>query len=111
MKFSFIYITCKDKAEAKKIAYKLVHSRLAACANIIANIESIYTWEGKIYDDTESVLVAKTRSSLVPELIKKVKSIHSYSCPCIVSLPIHDGHGPFLEWLGRETQTVAKGQS
>ena len=108
MEYRFIYITCKDKTEAKKIAYEIIHSRLAACTNIISEVESIYNWDGKVCDDKESVLIAKTRSTLVSKLVKRVKSIHSYSCPCIVSLPIHGGHVPFLEWIASETQTVGK---
>ena len=70
----------------------------------IDNINSIYWWDGEIQDDREVVLIAKTKASLVSEVIEKVKSIHSYDCPCIVSLPILDGNKPFLEWVGDETK-------
>jgi periplasmic divalent cation tolerance protein len=104
MKFNMVYITAKDREEAKAIGKGLVEERLAACVNIIDNVNSIYWWEGRVEDGQEAVLIAKTRESLVPELIKKVKSLHSYECPCIVSLPITDGNKDFLDWIKRETK-------
>ena len=104
MKLNLVYITTKDKEEARKIGKELVESRLAACVNIVENMNSIYWWEGKIQDETEAVLMAKTKESLVPELIKRVKSMHSYSCPCIVALPIQDGYKPFIDWIQKETK-------
>jgi periplasmic divalent cation tolerance protein len=99
MKINFIYMTIGNKAEARKIGTELVTSRLAACVNIFDNMNSMYLWEDKIQDDTEVVMIAKTTETLVPQLIEKVKSLHSYDCPCIVSLPVSDGHRPFLDWI------------
>lgn len=104
MKFSFVYITAKDKEEARKIGKELVASSLAACVNIIDNMNSIYRWEGEIQDDNEAVLIAKTKESLVDELIEKVKSLHSYSCPCVISLPVLKGNKDYLSWLAKETK-------
>ncbi|MFH1683361.1 MAG: divalent-cation tolerance protein CutA [Candidatus Margulisiibacteriota bacterium] len=104
MKLNLVYITAKDKEEARKIGQALVEGRLAACANIINNMESIYWWKGKIQNDNEAVLIVKTKENLVPELIEKVKSIHSYDCPCIVALPILDGNKAFLDWIQKETK-------
>jgi len=104
MKLNLVYITTKDKDEARRIGKELVKTRLAACVNIIDNMNSMYWWEGKIQDDQEVILIAKTRQSLVKKLIKKVKSIHSYSTPCIVSLPILDGNSDYLDWLKKETK-------
>jgi periplasmic divalent cation tolerance protein len=67
-------------------------------------MRSIYRWEGEIQDDEEVIVIAKTKELLVPELIEKVKSIHSYSCPCIVSLPVLGGNRPFLDWVEEETK-------
>jgi len=77
---------------------------LAASANIIDNMNSLYWWDGEVQDDREVILIAKTVEALVPELIDKVKSMHSYECPCIVSLPIIDGNPAFLEWIAKETR-------
>ena len=104
MKTNLIYITTPTKDEARAIGKALVSSRLAAGANILDRINSIYWWEGKIQDEKEAILIAKTREPLVPALIEKVKSMHSYICPCIVSLPILDGNKAFLDWIADETK-------
>ncbi len=104
MKANLIYITTQTRDEARTIGKELVSSRLAAGANIIDQINSIYWWDGKIQDESEVILIAKTRETLVPELIEKVKSMHSYDCPCIVSLPILDGNKAFLDWIADETK-------
>jgi len=104
MKANLIYITAESMDEARAIAKELVLNRLAACANIIDRMNSLYWWNGEIQDDREVIIIAKTKESLVPELIERVKSIHSYECPCIVSLPIVDGNPAFLEWIGAETK-------
>ncbi len=104
MEINMIYITCATIEEAKKIASSIVKERLAACANLIENIHSFYWWEGKFEEDREAAIIAKTKSSLVPELIKRVKDLHSYECPCIVILPIVEGNIDFLKWILKETK-------
>ena len=104
MAANFIYMTAGNKAEAQRIAKALVEHRLAACVNILENMQSIYRCEEEIQEDTEVVLIAKTTARLVSELIAKVKSLHSYDCPCIVSLPILDGNPPFLNWIHDEVK-------
>ena len=104
MKINFIYMTVGSKDEARKIGRELVATRLAACVNILDNMNSFYMWDGEIQDDTEVVMIAKTTEEQVPELIKKVESMHSYDCPCIVSLPVTGGHQPFLEWINTEVR-------
>ena len=104
MKATFIYITAGNMDEAKKISRKLISRRLAACVNIIDNMHSMFWWEDEIQEDKEVILIAKTRESLVTELIETVKSVHSYDCPCIVSLPISDGNKAFLDWIVQQTQ-------
>jgi periplasmic divalent cation tolerance protein len=104
MTIRLIYITVGSLDEARSIGKELVSSRLVACVNIIDNVSSMYWWEAEIQDDKEVILIAKTKETLVPELIEKVKSMHSYSCPCIVSLPILDGNKPFLDWVTEETK-------
>jgi len=101
---NFIYLTVSTIYEARTIGKELVSNRLAAGVNIIDNMNAIYWWDGDIQDEKEVILIAKTKESLVPELIEKIKSMHSYSCPCIVSLPILDGNKPFLDWIADETK-------
>ena len=102
MSVNFIYMTAGSKAEAQKIGKALVESRLAACVNILDNMRSIYCWEEKLQEDSEVVIIAKTTDAQVPQLIDKVKSLHSYDCPCIVSLPVSGGNPPFLDWIQSE---------
>ena len=104
MAVNFIYMTAGSKAEAQKIGTALVEDRLAACVNILDNMQSIYRWEQKIQQDSEVVLIAKTTDDLVSALVDRVQSLHSYDCPCIVSLPISSGYQPFLDWVHAEVK-------
>ena len=99
----FLYVTVPNADEAKKIGEALVAERLVACANIVGPIASIYWWQGQIQRDSEAVLIAKTRAELVERVIARVKSLHSYTVPCVVSLPIERGNPDFLEWIEAET--------
>ena len=100
----FVYITTADKADAQEIGSALVESRLAACVNIIDPMYSIYRWEGQIQEDQEVVMIAKTTEKNVPALKDKVKSMHPYEVPCIVCLPVADGHEPFLQWIREQVK-------
>ena len=97
-------MTVGSKEEARKIGKELVTTRLAACVNILDQMNSFYMWDGQIQDDTEVVMIAKTTEDRVPDLIEKVKSLHSYDCPCIVSLSVKGGHQAFLEWIAAEVE-------
>ena len=97
-------MTAGSKDEARKIGKELVISRLAACVNILDNMNSFYMWEGKVQDDTEVVMIAKTTEDQVPALVEKVKSLHSYECPCIVSIPVSGGNQAFLDWIAEEVK-------
>jgi len=99
MAIHFVYMTTGSREEARTIGKILVESKLAACVNIIEGMHSIYVWEGKTQEDEEVVVIAKTQGALVPELTDRVKSLHSYDCPCIVSLPADGGNDAFLEWI------------
>ncbi len=104
MSAQFIYITCKDRAEAQSVGTHLLEDRLVACVNIIDGMQSMYWWEGQIQSSNEAILIAKTRQARVEAIINKVNQVHSYDCPCVVSLPVGDGNPKFLEWILEETQ-------
>ena len=95
-----VFITASNEDEAAKIAKALVEARLAACVNIIRNIRSIYSWQGKIEDDSEVLMIAKTQKRLFNALSAKVKELHSYTTPEIIALPIIEGSEDYLKWLG-----------
>ncbi len=103
MKQVFLYITVGSAGEAASIARDLLDDRLIACANIIDGATSLYRWEGKIADEKEAVMIAKTREDLVEKVIERVRELHSYDCPCIVALPIVSGNPAFLDWIDEET--------
>jgi periplasmic divalent cation tolerance protein len=103
MKTVMLYITAQDAGEAKKIGTALVKERLAACANIIDKIESVYRWKGKLEQGSEALLTVKTKESLAPKAIARARELHSYECPCIVAFPIIQGNPAFLKWISHET--------
>ena len=99
-----VFVTCGSEEEALKIANALVEARLAACVNVVAPIRSIYRWEGKIWNEKEWLLILKTQKDRFEELEKKVKSLHSYSVPEIIGLPISDGSSSYLKWIKENTK-------
>jgi len=99
-----VLVTCGSEEEAAKIANSLVEERLAACVNIISPVRSIYRWEGKIWDEREWMLIIKTQKKRFEELEKKVKSLHSYSVPEIIALPVVEGFASYLKWLEEMTE-------
>lgn len=99
-----VLVTCGSEEEAAKIANSLVEERLAACVNMISPVRSIYRWEGKIWDEKEWMLIIKTQKKRFEELEKKVKSLHSYSVPEIIALPVVEGFASYLKWLEETTE-------
>jgi len=103
MGISLIYMTAANREQASALARSLVESRLAACANLMDGVTSTYWWEGKVVEEQEVVIIAKTRADLVEALIAQVKAEHSYACPCVVAVPITTGNADFLAWVAAET--------
>lgn len=102
--FILVYMTAANETEAVGLGRALVQDRLAACANILGPIRSIYWWEGALKDEPEVALLAKTRADLLPDLTALVKAMHSYAVPSIVALPIEGGNPDFLSWIRTETR-------
>jgi len=99
-----VFITAPSKVIGKEIASALVEGKLAACVNILGPINSIYTWEGKVCDDEEVLLIAKSRSGLFEnQLIPAVRAIHPYEIPEIIALPVTMGLHSYLDWILLET--------
>lgn len=104
-----VFITAPNEEEGAAIAKKLVEERLCACVNIIPRIRSIYRWEGKICDESEVMMMAKTAASLAPVLVKRVKELHSYDVPEVICLPITTGSGDYLDWIDSSVDIDAGG--
>lgn len=102
--FSIVYITTSDKREAEKIGETLVQERLAACANILPGMSSIYWWKGNLERSDETVLLLKTIQENTEAIIKRVKELHSYENPCVIVLPIQKGSQEYLDWIKEETK-------
>jgi len=99
-----IFVTAANKKEAEKIASALIKEKLAACVNIIENVNSLFWWQGKVDNAKEALLVIKSRNTLMSKLIKKVKSLHSYEVPEIIALPIVSGDKKYLKWINESTR-------
>lgn len=104
MTASMIYVTCASEAEAGRIGRTLVEERLAACANIIPSMRSLYWWEGAVQQGNEVVLIAKTQAEQVAPLTARVKALHSYDVPCVVALPLVAGNPDYFAWIAAETR-------
>jgi len=107
--YNLIYVTAGSREQAVSLGRALVEARLAACANVVAGVTSLYWWQGAVQEDSEAVLIAKTRADLVEAVIAKVTELHSYSCPCVVALPLVGGNPAFLDWIGAETTPLPPG--
>jgi periplasmic divalent cation tolerance protein len=102
--YTVIFITTSSLDEAKKIGRVLVEEKLAACANIVSPIRSIYHWQGKICDDKEALIILKTKKKLFKQIEKMVKALHTYEVPEVISMPITEGSNKYLSWLKNETK-------
>lgn len=98
--FVIIYITNPSEEKAKKLAWHLLDKRLIACANIFA-ISSLYWWEGKIADEPEFVLIAKTLDEKFEDVRAEIEKIHPYSTPCIIKIPV-SSNKKYFDWLKDE---------
>jgi periplasmic divalent cation tolerance protein len=94
-----IYMTAGTADEARMIGEALVAEKLAACVNLIEGMMSIYRWQGNIQRDTETVMIAKTTEDRVAALTERVKALHSYDCPCVMSIAIDGGNPEFMNWI------------
>lgn len=99
-----VYVTFPNVEEARLVGRHLVEERLAACVNILADVESMYWWDNQVQDDSEAVLIAKTVSAQFEGLRARIVKMHPYEVPCIVAWPVEHGHEPFLDWISREAR-------
>jgi periplasmic divalent cation tolerance protein len=98
----FVYVTTASRDEALVIGRTLVGERLAACANVIDGMRSIYRWNDEIRDEGETVLILKSLAAALPALTARVRALHSYECPCVAALPVTGGNDAFLAWIAAQ---------
>lgn len=97
-----VLVTCSQQKEAEAIAQTIVTERLAACVNVVgaqSPVKSFYIWEGKLQQDNEILLIIKTTPMQLTALEARVRSIHSYTTPEFIALPIQSGSADYLGWL------------
>lgn len=105
-----VFVTARDKAEAERIAKGLLEARLIACVNILDGIKSMFWWEGKIDQSQEALLILKSQKSCFPQIVEKVKSLHSYDLPEIIALPVIEGSKDYLAWINASVQSRRAGE-
>jgi periplasmic divalent cation tolerance protein len=99
-----VLTTAGSSQEAEKIARALVESRLAACVNVVPQIQSVYRWKGKIEQETEWLLIIKTRLRAVESVSQTIKELHSYELPECIILEVSDGSAAYLNWIEENTR-------
>jgi periplasmic divalent cation tolerance protein len=104
MNETITFVTCRDPKEAASIANRLVQDKLAACVNILPGITSVYRWEGAIEKAREVLLVIKSRKALSKRLVARVRALHSYDVPEVVTIPIAAGNPAYLRWVRESTR-------
>ena len=97
--YILVLVTTANKPEAEKISQALLKEKLIACANIINPVTSFFNWQGKVDKCEECLVIMKSRKDLFAELAKRVKQLHSYEVPEVLSFPIIDGSEAYFAWL------------
>jgi periplasmic divalent cation tolerance protein len=95
-----VLTTAGSQNEARKIAHALVERKLAACVNIVPQVESVYRWQGKVESATEWLLIIKTQATAFERVRNAVRELHSYELPECLLLEISDGSPEYLAWIG-----------
>jgi periplasmic divalent cation tolerance protein len=97
-----IFVTVSNDEEARKISGLLLERRKVACVNIVSGVNSTFWWQGNIDAEQENLLIIKTKSSVLPEIVNLIKSVHSYEVPEIIAMPIIGGNEDYLKWIDTE---------
>lgn len=103
--YAIVYVTCPDKDAARNIAHEALQQKLCACANIVPQVESIYTWENKTEISAEVLMIIKTSTGCLNALEKLVIQHHPYDVPEFIVSNITQGHKPYLNWISETTKT------
>ena len=96
-----VLTSCPDEACAERIARALVEEGLAACVNILPPMRSVYKWKGKTENASEQLLVIKSATACFPAIRERLRALHPYELPEIISVPIVDGLPEYLAWLNK----------
>lgn len=92
-------MTCSSQDEAMSIGSQLVEEKLAACANVMSPMISIYQWQGVLEKNTEAVLVLKTTKARLDACQSRIESMHSYEIPCVIAIKVDGVNKKFAAWV------------
>lgn len=106
-----VYITMPDKKSAREYCSNLVGKRLAACANIVDAVSSVYWWQGRVESASECICLFKTAKDRLTDFMQEAKNLHPYEVPCIVAWPLTEGNPDFFAWILAESTEAEKGTS
>ena len=105
-KILIVFVTVSSREEGENIGTSLVESKLAACVNVIPQVSSIFSWQGKIESENEVLLLVKTSQDRIGDLIDEIKRVHSYDVPEILAVPVFAGSKEYIDWVHQETRNV-----
>lgn len=94
-----IMVTAPSEEAAEAVAKPIVQEGLAACVNVVPGLRSLYIWKGELCDDSEVLLIVKSRRSFVDRVVRRVKELHTYEVPEVIALPIIAGSEDYLNWM------------
>ena len=100
-----VFTTLPSADKAAELAKVVVEERLAACANLLPAIRSIYHWQGKLQDENEVLVLLKTRAEHLERLKLRILELHPYEVPEVLAVPVEAGYQPYLDWLAGETKS------
>ena len=94
-----VFITGPDRETVSQLACSLVNERLAACANLLDGVTSVFRWKGAVHEESEVLAILKTTADRLPELDDRVRELHPYEVPEVIALPLTFGSAPYLAWV------------
>jgi periplasmic divalent cation tolerance protein len=97
--FVIIFCTASSEQEAASIGRTVVEEGLAACANIVPQVRSIYRWRGEIWDEGETLIIIKSREELFEQIRSRIRELHSYEVPEITAIRLDKGDAAYLQWI------------
>jgi len=98
-----VLTTLPNSDAAADLAKKVVGEKLAACANVMPAVRSIYRWQGALQDENEVLVLLKTRQARFDKLKARILELHPYDVPEVIAVPVEQGHGAYLDWIASET--------
>ena len=94
-----VWTTIESSTDGRELASALVTEHLAACVNVLGEMESIYRWQGRVETGRERQVIIKTTTDRIPALKARLRELHTYDLPEFIVVPIAEGSAPYLQWI------------